>query len=79
MNHLACSGPHVVQVVLDSRLWHRSLPNLSSLPRRAWMPQFSATAICRLCDDEPIALAVPLGALKMWETSSSQELLGAWR
>ena len=57
--------PASVQVILDSQLWHRSLPNLSDQLRRAWMPQFSASAMRRPREDQPVALAVPLGAMQM--------------
>lgn len=49
-------------VVLHDAVLHGSGRNLSSAPRRAWMPQLSAAPVLRGADEggSPLALAVPL-------------------
>lgn len=49
-------------VAFSSLLWHRSPPNRSRAPRRAFYAQFSARPVAAsLHAREPIAFAVPLG------------------
>lgn len=47
-------------IVMCDRLLHCSLPNSSSMTRRAWMPQFSKQPILLSNTGCPLSLAVPL-------------------
>ncbi|GMH33565.1 hypothetical protein BSKO_01399 [Bryopsis sp. KO-2023] len=51
-------APAGTAVLLSSNILHKSGPNRTSHPRRAWMPQFSREPI--LLDNNPVSFAVPL-------------------
>jgi hypothetical protein len=55
-----CACQLDIQVLMDSKLLHCSLPNKSGFLRRAWMPQFSAAPITYRANGQPVSLAVPL-------------------
>jgi len=51
-------GPPGTVAVFTSRTFHRSLPNTTAEPRRAYICQYSSAPICGE-DGEPVHLAVP--------------------